>query len=533
MNTLKRLGAALLCLLLLLSAVPGALAGEEAPLLLVGQAGGQRGETVTLEVGLSALGGIAGGGFSLVYDPAALTLVSAEAGAAMAGRLCNVNPHYNDRTVRVSFAGTAPLTETGPLVKLTFTLRKDAALGDSPVKAENVKLIDTDSQVVSRAARDGFVTVQAVAMSLSEARCLPGQSVKLEVLLDGPLAPCGGEFELVYDPAALTAGSVKPEAKLGGAAITLSAGVDNAAGTVKVSWAAADPASPPGRLCTVVFQTAETASGVKAVGFRNVRFYNAAGQRMDALPPTDGSVTLVSDYNDFPTLYMVGGRLDPATRTARVQLAVDGAGIVCGGRFRFSYDPALATLLEMDRKMGCVAVNPETPEGADGSFLVTWAEDSPALDNEPVLELLFRLEGDVPAPLTISEPSLKDASGSSLELFQAHSGSIGVLSGLQAPVSNVVREEEGVTVNAVLYDAMYCGPAPTSGVRAVLAGYSGGRLIRTELPVDAIVFDAFGVAHVKLDADLPEDTERLRVFFVDESGSFLPMCSTIDVASGG
>ena len=60
MKILKRTGAALLCLCLLLALLPGALAGEtEESVLRVGTAGGQRGETVALEVSLSAVNGIA------------------------------------------------------------------------------------------------------------------------------------------------------------------------------------------------------------------------------------------------------------------------------------------------------------------------------------------------------------------------------------------------------------------------------------------------------------------------------------------
>ena len=63
MKILKRTGAILLCLCLLLAALPGALSAEdEERVLRVGAAAGQRGETVTLEVTLSAADGIAGGG---------------------------------------------------------------------------------------------------------------------------------------------------------------------------------------------------------------------------------------------------------------------------------------------------------------------------------------------------------------------------------------------------------------------------------------------------------------------------------------
>lgn len=535
MKILKRFGAALLCLCLLLTAVPAALAADEESVLTVGTAGGQRGDTVTLAVTLNAVNGIAGGGFNIVYDPAVLTLVSASAGEAMAGTLCNINPHYDEKTVRVSFAGTSPLAAAGTLLTVTFKIRADAALGESPVKAEKVKFIDVEAETVASGSEDGAVTVRFVAMSLTKAECLAGQSVKLDVLLDGELAPCGGEFELRYDPDTLAAGSVKQEAKLGGVAFNLSAGVDNEAGVLKVSWAATEPAPPPGRLCTVIFQTADTASGDLAVSFANVKFFNADGARIDYSAPTDGGIKIISDYNEIPTLYMVGGVLDEETGEATVQLAVDGAGVVCGGKFRFSYDPAQVTLLEMTRKMGCVAVNPETVDGADGNFLVSWAEDSPALDNEAVLELRFRLLGDAAAPLTITDAMLKDAGGMNLTdvegnpSFMVHSGKIGVRCGLQAPVSNVVREDDSVTVNAVLYDAMYCSDDRTDSVRIILAGYSGGKFISSELPAEAIEFDEFGVAHLTLDTELPADMDMLRVFFVDAEGNFVPMCGTIDI----
>ena len=540
MKILKRTGAILLCLCLLLAALPGALSAEdEERVLRVGAAAGQRGETVTLEVTLSAADGIAGGGFNLVYDPAVLTLVSAAAGEAMAGQLCMINPHYNETTIRVSFSGTAPLAKAGTVLTVTFRIRADAALGDSTVKAENVRFYGVDGQSVSGSGEDGAVTVQCVSMALTKAECLAGQSVKLEVLLDGSLAPCGGEFELRWDPKKLTAGSVKQEAKLGGTAFSLSAGIDNETGVLKVSWAATEPAPPPGKLCTVIFQTAEDASGSLAVGFGSVKFFNAEGKHMDYAPPADGEVRIISEYNDFPTLYMVGGLLNDETKEATVLLAVDGAGVVCGGKFRFSFDAEQVTLLEMTRKMGCVAVNPETPEGGESSFLVSWAEDSPALDNEAVLELRFRLKGDVPAPLTIGEAMLKnaegrnmvleDAEGKTQDLFAVHSGMIGVRCGLQAPVYSVETEEDAATVNAVLYDAKYCTETQTEKVRAVLAGYSGGKLLRIELPEDAIAFDEFGVAHLKLDAELPENVDSLRVFFVNDAGSFIPMCTTIEI----
>ena len=532
MKKAKQIGALLLTLFLLIACVPSAFAAETESVLRVGTAGGQRGETVSLEVTLDAVNGIAAGGFDIVYDTAALTLVSAAAGDALTDVSCTINPHYGENTVRVSFADTNPIA-AGALLILTFTIRSDAALGDSVVKAEQVKLMDVDSEVVTRASEDGAVTVQSVAMKLSSAECLAGQSVKLEVLLEGPLAPCGGAFELHYNAKMLSAGSVKAEEKLGGVAISLSAGIDNEAGVLKVSWAASEPAALPGKLCTVIFQTAENAAGTLDVTFDGVKFYNDEAKPMAWTEPEGGAVTIVSDYNNTPTLYLVGGVLDEETNTARVQIAVDGAGVVCGGKFRISYDTSLCTLKEIQRMMGCVAVNPENAAESDGSLLVSWAEDSPALDNEAIVELLFQLTGNAAVPLTISDASLKDDAGETIDelYFDVHSGKIGVRSGLQDPIADVAVDKDSVTVDATLYDAMYClsESEHTSSIRIILAGYAGGKLLKIELPPDAIEFDEFGIAHLRLDTELPEGVEKLRVFFVDSEGGFIPMCKTIEI----
>ena len=81
MKKMKRLLTLLLCISMLVIPYPAAAA--EASVLTVGTAGGRRGDTVTLDVTLNEVNGIAGGGFNVRYDYHALTLVSAEPGEAL------------------------------------------------------------------------------------------------------------------------------------------------------------------------------------------------------------------------------------------------------------------------------------------------------------------------------------------------------------------------------------------------------------------------------------------------------------------
>lgn len=527
MKRWKAMGAWLLCLLLLLSLPAPSRAQEEAESVLrVGQAGGRRGDTVTVEVSLTAVNGIAGGSFNIGYDTAALTLVSAEAGEAMSGRLCTVNPHYSEHTVRVSFAGTEPLKGPGVLLRLHFTIRGDAVIGDTAVTAESVKLTDVDAGVVSRQGEDGFVTVQSVALSLSSRECLAGQSAKLEVLLDGPLAPCGGELTLNYDPAFLEAGSVKAEEKLGGSFLTLSSSIDASRGSLRISWAAAVPPESLGTLCTLIFNVKEEATGESAVTFGEVKFYDVSGKAMELSPPQAGKVTVVGQYNPTATLYLVGGSRNEEEQTATVQIAVDGAGLVCGGQFLLAYDTELCTLLEMERMMGCVAVRPETASEAAGSLLVSWAEDSPALDNQAILQLRFRLLTDEAAPLILSETKLVDSLGQSMEDYRVHSGMLGIRAGLQEPIAEIEVAESEVRIEAELYDAEYCTEHPTEAVKLILACYSGDRMLMTEVPEEAVVFDEFGIAHLDLRYSPESGADTVKLFILD-AGGMKPMCEKL------
>lgn len=531
MKKVKGILALVLCFLLLLAAIPAASAAEESK-LLIGSAAGCRGTVVSVDVSLNEVNGIAGGGFNIRYDNTLLELQSVEQGDVMAGRVCIINEHYSENLIRVSFAGTEALSSAGTLVTLTFRITDSAPLGDIPLAAEAVKLSDVNGAVASRSWEGGAVCVQSVTIAVGSESCLPGQAVSLPVVLGGPLAPGGGEFEIHYNTRMLTGGSVKAVGKLGNVAVNLSYNVFPEEGYIKVSWAAAEPVVQLGELCTVILAVSETAAGDTAVTVENVKFYDELGQRMDHSQPVDGTVTVVTSYNEQPVLYVVGGQLAADGKSATIQVAVDGAGLVCGGTFTLRYDHTLCRLDAMTVVKGCVATNPETAAAVAGEIRASWAEDRSALDNETILELEFTLLDDQSVPLVLEDVVLKDKNGLTMTGTQVHSGRIGIHADVQAPVTEVQNTEAAVVLNTTLYDARFCGESRTEGAQFILAAYSGEQMQTAVIPPDAVTFDHNGIAQISLELPFGGDVERVSLFVLDPDGSLRPLCENAQIHIG-
>ncbi len=510
----------LLCVVFLLSCLSMTAHAEGTSHLTVSQTAGRRGSTVVVNVSLDQINGIAGGSFNVVYDNNSLALVSAEAGIGGG----SVNPHYALDTVRISFANVMPLQSPGSLMKLTFRIKEEAALGFLPVNVEKQKFYNVNAEPISAESVSGGVSVQAVELALSSDSCLPGQAVKLELSLGGGLYPAGGEFDIAYNTRLLTAGSLKWEQKMGNTAINLSYHIDADAGVIHVIWAAAEPIGANGRLCTIIFAVSENAAGETRVQAQNLRFFDENGTRMDCLTTEDGLVNVVNQYKEQPSLYVVGGKLADDGASATVQIALDGAGMVCGGTFQVSYDPTLCVLTAITPKMSCVAVN---PNNTNGTIAVSWAEDSPALDNETILELTFQMNGNTPALLKLENATLRDKKGKTIENTAINGGKIGTSSSLQDPVAELVQTEHSIGIQATLYDAEFCGDVRTSTAQIILASYSNGKMSLISIPTDAVSFDQNGIAQISADVSYDQSISELQMFILDGEGEMTPLCEKV------
>lgn len=517
--------ALILCLTLLLSGfvLPASAEATESHGLKVETAGGRRGAVVSLAVTLEDYTNVAGANFTLQYDVSALELISAEQGT-VAG--CVVNGKYNEDQIRVSYAGTSALREAATFCILTFRIRSDAPLGLAEVSVTASRFYDVNAYQLSRNVENGGVEVQYVHAALSSAETLPGQSVQLALSLSGGLAPAGGNMEIRYNPAMITGASVKTASALNGG-WQLSYSVDTENGVIRIAFAGASALDTLGDFCSVVFNVAENAAGMTTVTLENLRFRDENGHLMDCDEPEGGIISIVLDYNAQPTLYMVGGKLCDDGRTAVVDIAVDGAGIVCGGSFRLSYEADKCTLTDIELVMGHATVNPEIADQSHGALMVSWASGNSSMDNQTILRLTFTMKGNSAAALELSDAILHDQNGLRIGEIRVQGGMIGIHAQLQAPDCQVYETESGQLALLTLYDAQFCSSLPTDSTRALLAAYANGRMKLSAVSADQIRFNEYGIAAAVIALPDVSGAEEIQIFLLDTEGHFAPLCEKI------
>jgi hypothetical protein len=321
---------------------------------------------------------------------------------------------------------------------------------------------------------------------------------------------------------------VKAEAKLGDVVISVSANTNYADGVVKVSWAASEPVTELGKLCTVIFGVKETASGNTSVTLENVKFFDENANLLDG-QYINGSVNVTQLENTEATLYVVGGALRK-DNTAVVQVAVDGAGTVCGGKFTLNYDAEKCKLLEAQVVKQSAAVNPKNAEEATGKLTVSWAGYSPSLDNETILELTFHVTGEDAVELSLTDVALKDMNGKTINAT-LRNGKIGVRGSVQTPVTEVVNTEEKVVVTATLYDAQFCDEENrTESAWVICAGYVDGKMKTVSVPSSAVTFDQNGIATVTIELNEQlADMTNMQLFTVSGTENMAPLCEKVQI----
>ena len=518
-------------LLLCLSLLPAAFAaGEEGPVLQVGTGGAARGETFTLEVTLSGGQAVWGGGLEAVYDPDALTLLQIEAGGLMEGVLFQSNPAYTGSSARITFAGTAPLEPEGTVCTLTFQVKADAPLGNTPVALAGVRLYDENAQACPVTTVDGQGQAWYSGLAVQSAEGVRGQSVRVELALEGELDPAGGGFTIVYDPEQMTAGSVVAAPLLQGYSL-----VSNEAepGRIRVTWAGSRALESRGTFCTVTFHISQQAGGAPKIALENLRAYDEDARALSTAA-TAGEVTLLTPTESSPKIWIVGGAIDPAAKTASVDVVLEGRGTICGGRFTLSYPTGSCTLIDTQIQAVNGVVNLDTP----GTVLFSWADTMPVSGSQALLRLEFQMESVAAVPLELSQAQMFYSDGSAAVNVDIRSGKLLPDSlTYQAPVvdtATVTFRGDGQTqVEAVLDVAAAQLPsnplarsafAGTDAPRSLMvAFYEGGQLKSLSQQELAITLDENGIAQITLSAACAGTADQLRLFLLGEGGTWIPL----------
>lgn len=517
-----------LCAAFLLVSLFPCAAAASGPVIRVGNVLGRRGNQVIVDVSIDTVEGAASGSFNIVYDRSALTLVSAEAGEVLAGATCVINENYSSNSVRLTFAGSAPLARDGILMRLTFQIGRYATLGSHPVTAENVKLSDIEGRAISAAAEAGGVTVQSVSLAAADVECAPGGDVQMDVALVGDFAPCGGEFEVRYVPSLLTAASVTTEQELGGVPISLTYSTDINTGRIKISWAAAEPVGALGKLCTLHFATGTDASGRTQVSISNMYFFDEDGNQAETYSPTSGTVTFQNVPEAEPMLYITGGYRN-ADGTSTVQIIADGPNLICGGEFKLIYDASKCVLESIDTKASAAVTNPETADAARGIVAAAWGHSGPSTEREVVMEVTFRLASQEPAALRLEDVFLTGLDGSSFPDVRVCYGKAGIGTQLQAPSVDVSRVGGNWRIDGLVFSAVYGNVDEPVQATPIFALYQGGKLVAVKLSSEIITIGENSAAHFDGIITAASEADQLKVFVCGPDKSLLPLCEAVQI----
>ena len=523
MNIWKHVLIVSLTVLLLCVTLPAAFAaGADGPVLRVEAGGAPRGGTAEVEIWLDGGAEVSGGSLDIAYDSAALELE--EISQELNGVLMTVNEHYTNDSARLSFASTEAMDKDSVLLcTAVFQVKADAPLGENPVTLENPRLYDADTATLPVSTVDGAVEAQYTGITVSSVEAVRGQSVRVELLLEGALNPAGGSFEVVYDPSLLTAGGVVAGELLHGcylASNTLSPG------RLKVTWAGSEALEARGVLCTVTFQVSPTASGTPEIAIENPWIYDESTVLLDALTES-GTITLLTPTEESPKLWIVGGSIDPGTSTASVDVVLEGRGVICGGGFTVRYPTDQATLTSAQSLVGAGVVNTKPA----GEITFSWAGAEPSVASQKLLHLeFFVTDPHAAVPLTLEAASALDSGGTAATVVDIRSGKL-LPGGLeyQAPAVDeaTVETAGGSTVLHLVLDMASAGQAAASRAlpeRSLLVAlYEDGRLQSVSFREFDVTLDANGIAQVEVSAALSGSGDELRLYLLGEGGALIPL----------
>ncbi len=129
------------------------------PLISVGSADCCAGDVIEVPVSLRA-NDIYDGNFTIQYDSSKMSVIKTTAQGALANRQTIINDAYDTGKIRVSFAGTTPVSCNGDILKIIFKIN-DGAVGSADVAVGDMRMYNIDGGAVDCGIANGAVSIQS------------------------------------------------------------------------------------------------------------------------------------------------------------------------------------------------------------------------------------------------------------------------------------------------------------------------------------------------------------------------------------
>ena len=315
------------------------------------------GVTVRLDGGLHA----AGGSFTFTYDPKCFQVRSVQALDSLKGAVMTYNVK-KDGVLSVAFSSTKEIADGNLCTIVLQTISKEQA--DSAVRLTDVRLYDENSQPLDTSVTDGTISVTAPSSRDPKLWIVGGAlqddgTATVAVVLQGRGVTCGGNFDLCFDS------SMKAEVESSIAEYQ----IENADGTIHVSWASALPYADEQQLMVIKFSGATDG---KKLDFDSVKLYGESSTLIsvvDVRPATiekQSGVTAVVDEKNCS--------VDSTSSGKTYTVAVDVADLqhFSSGNAVSTVEPMLA-LYQGGRLVGLSAAGTMTLTGGVGELSLSAA----------------------------------------------------------------------------------------------------------------------------------------------------------------
>ena len=505
----KRLQAALLAAVVLVSALVWAPPAHAVGTVTVSRVCGAVGELVDVTISLTS-DDVDSGNFDVRYDSAALELVQTQTTNEFH---CLANPYEAGR-VRVSFMRMEAITQA-QLCTLTFRVTQDTSADGSAVVLERVILYGNDAPVGAEVIH-GSVERKTVRLSMKPVDTAMYQAVGAVVELGGTLAPAGGNFSISYDPECFEVKSVLALEAMGGALWQYNV-VEP--GLVRVSFSSAT-ALKAGPLCSVVFQSVGNAGSGSELIISDARMYGEDQNAVD-VSVVNGSLNIVVPSDDDPKLWVVGGAMQE-NGSARAAVVLQGRGYACGGNFTLTYDPAMT--VSVQTSADC-QINHDTKTG---TIQVSWASATPYSGEAEMLAITFM--NAVESTVGIENVTLYYAESEAIPVADVRPGKISAAETVTAVVDETVVETVGdqssYTVTVDVADMNYFTDKAVESITSVLALYEDGRLVG--LSMQAMSAFQSGVSEIELSAQTDKIVDGISVFLLESAEALIPLTRALD-----
>ena len=510
----RRLQAALLAAVILLSAVLCATPVLAAGTVTVSQVSGTKGELVDVTISLTS-DDVCSGNFNICFDSDALELVEH---ASTDLFHCISNPYESGR-VRVSFMRIQPVTDA-LLCTLTFRVTAETSDEGSPITLTQVKLYDENGSLVSSLVIEGAVARKTVHLRMSVSETAEHQAVRAIVELGGSLSPAGGNFCVSYDPTHFTLTSVLPLDAMDQASYQYNIVKP---GLVRISFSGTT-ALKHGQLCALVFKTVGGAGASTDLTLGEVKLYNENSAPLD-VTVIDGKLSIVVPSEDDPKLWCIGGAMQ-ADRTATVAVVLQGRGYACGGNVTLQYNPAMTAEIHTNVECESIVVN---HDAATGQVQISWASPTSYSGEFELLTIDFSqaVEGIV----ELSDASLYYSEGTPIPVADVRPGKITNAEAVAAVVDTFTEETVGntsrYTVTVDIADLNYFTGQAIEAVTAAMALYKDGRL--SAITLEAASQFNNGTSEVQLTVETTDTVTGITIFLMGDIRNMSPLCRALIV----